>query len=182
MPIQDQLKKAIIQMPQKEKDKLLLRLITKDSTLTDKLFFELIEESSTIPERREAIMARITKISKVIQDLPGWILMDMKNLSGDITYHVKVTKDKQGGLELNLFLLNTFLDKYAEKLRGYSTRTDKIALYIVKKAQTILNGFNKLDEDYHVDYRRDVNLMLKQVYQLCSKNYARQLNLPETWE
>jgi hypothetical protein len=73
MPIQDQLKKAIIQMPQKEKDKLLIRLITKDSTLSDKLFFELIEESATIPERREAIMARITRISKIIQDSPGWI-------------------------------------------------------------------------------------------------------------
>ena len=32
------------------------------------------------------------------------ILMDMRNLSGDITYHVKVTKDKIGALELNIFL------------------------------------------------------------------------------
>lgn len=182
MPIHDQLKKAIIQMPQKEKDKLLLRLITKDTTLTDKLFFELIEDSATIPERREAIMGRISRISKIIQDSPGWILMDMRNLSGDITYHVKVTKDKVGALELNLFLLNTFLDKYADKLRGYSSRTDKVAMYIAKKALTTLNGFNKLDEDYHFDYKRDVNHMLKQVHQLASKMYAKQLELPEVWE
>lgn len=182
MPIHDQLKKAIIQMPQKEKDKLLLRLIAKDSTLTDKLYFELIEESSTIPERRDAISGRITRISNITQDSPGWILMDMRNLSGDITYHVKVTKDKIGGLELNLFLLNTFLKKYADKLRTYSSRTDKCALYIVKKAVTILNGLNKLDEDYHVDYRNDVNHMLQQIYQLSSKMYARQLELPEVWE
>jgi hypothetical protein len=85
-------------------------------------------------------------------------------------------------LELNLFLINTFMDKYADKLRGYSSRTDKCAIYIAKKAQTILNGLNKLDEDYHVDYRNDANLMLRQVHQLCSKMYAKQLNLPEVWE
>ncbi len=98
-------------MPQKEKDKLLLRLITKDSTLTDKLFFELIEDSATIPERREAIMGRITRISKIIQDSPGWILMDMRNLSGDITYHVKVTKDKVGALGTEFIFAEYFSGK-----------------------------------------------------------------------
>jgi len=182
MPIEDQLKKAIIQMPPKEKDKLLIRLITKDKALTDKLYFELIEESSTIQERRESIMSRITRLTKNIQDSPGWILMDMRNLSGDITYHVKVTRDKIGALELNIFLLNTFLTSYADKLKVYTSRTDKCALYIAKKALTILNGLNKLEEDYRVDYVKDTNKMLKLVHQLCSKMYARQLNVPEAWE
>ncbi|MCF2445779.1 hypothetical protein L0657_17595 [Dyadobacter sp. CY345] len=182
MPIEDQLKKAIIQMPPKEKDKLLIRLITKDKALTDKLYFELIEDSSTIPERRESIMARITRLTKYVQDSPGWILMDMRNLSGDITYHVKVTKDKIGALELNIFLLNTFLTSYSDKLKVYTSRTDKCALYIAKKALTILNGLNKLEEDYRVDYKKDTNKMLKLVHQLSSKMYARQLNVPEEWE
>lgn len=182
MPIEDQLKKAIIQMPQKEKDKLLIRLITKDKVLTDKLYFELIEESSTTQERRESIMARITRLTRNVQDSPGWILMDMRNLSGDITYHVKVTKDKIGALELNIFLLNTFLTSYADKLKVYTSRTDKCALYIAKKALTILNGLNKLEEDYRVDYKKETNKMLKLVHRLCSKMYASQLKVPEEWE
>ncbi len=170
-------------MPAKEKDKLLLRLITKDKTLSDRLHFELIEDSSTIPERREDIMATIIRTSnirtsKFNQNTPGWILMDMRNLSGDIAYHVKVTKDKIGGLELNLFLMNTFLEAYPSILKTYSSRADTCALYIAKKAQTILNGLNKLDEDYRVDYLKDANRMLQLVYNLCSKMYARQLELP----
>lgn len=182
MPIEDQLKKAIIQMPQKEKDKLLIRLITKDTTLTDKLYFELIEESSTITERRESIMGRILRLSKHTQDTPGWIMMDLRSLSGDIAYHVKVTKDKLGGLELNIFLLNTFLNQYTDKLRVYSSRSDKCALYIAKKALTIMTALNKLEDDYRVDYKKDTNQMLALVHQLCSKMYARQFNVPEEWE
>jgi len=178
MALPDQLKKAIVQMPVKEKDKLLLRLITKDKTLADRLHFELIEDSSTIPERREDIMATIVRTSKFNQNTPGWILMDMRNLSGDIAYHVKVTKDKIGGLELTLFLLNTFLEKYPDVLKTYSSRADTCALYIAKKAQTVLNNYNKLDEDYQVDYIKDINRMLSLVYSLCSKMYANQLGLP----
>jgi hypothetical protein len=182
MALPDQLKKAIIQMPAKEKDKLLLRLITKDKTLADRLHFELIEDSSTIPERREDIMATIVRTSKFNQNTLGWILMDMRNLSGDIAYHVKVTKDKIGGLELNLFLMNTFLESYPNILKTYSSRADTCALYIAKKAQTILNGLNKLDADYRVDYIKDANRMLQMVFSLCSKMYARQMELPQEIE
>ena len=178
MPIDDQLKKAIIQMPPREKDKLLLRLVAKDSTLTDKLYFELIEESSTLHERRDLIRSRIVRLSKAGKDTPGWILMDMRDLSGDITYHVKVTKDKIGGLELNIFLLNTFMETYEHKLVNFNSRTDKIALYIVKKAQTVLNQLAKLDEDYRFDFLKDANRMLASIYQQSAKIYARQLALP----
>lgn len=182
MALPEQLKKAIIQMPPKEKDKLLLRLITKDKTLSDKLHFELIEDSSTIPERREELMGRIVRTSRSNQNTPGWVLMDMRSLSGDIAYHVKVTKDKIGGIELNLFLLNTFLESYPDVLKTYSSRADTCALYIAKKAQTILNSLEKLDEDYRVDFIKDANRMLKLVYSLCSKMYARQMELPQELE
>ena len=182
MALPDPLKKAIIQMPVKEKDKLLLRLISKDNVLSGRLHFELIEDSATIPERREEIINRIVRTSKFNQNTPGWILMDMRNLSGDISYHVKVTKDKMGAIELNLFLLNTFLASYPDILKTYSSKADTCALYIAKKALTIINGLNKLDEDYKVDYVKDANTMLKHVFSLCSKMYARQLGVPEHWE
>ena len=182
MALPDQLKKAIIQMPAKEKDKLLLRLITKDKTLSDRLHFELIEDSATIPERRDEIAGRITRTSKSNQNTPGWVLMDMRNLSGDISYHVKVTKDKIGSIELNLFLMNTFMEEYANILKTYSSRADTCALYLAKKAQVILNAFNKLDEDYRVDYIKDTNRMLASLHTLCSKMYARQMEIPKELE
>lgn len=168
-------------MSVKEKDKLLLRLIAKDTTLTDRLNFELIEESSTIDERKEEIKSRIERASRH-QDTPGWLLMDMRNLSGEINYHIKVTKDKMGGIELNLFLLLTFIEKNENLLSKYSSRSDTCALYIAKKANTILNALNKLDADYLTDFLSDANKMLQYVHRICSKVYARQLELPESLE
>ena len=179
MPIQDQLKKAIIQMMPKEKDKLLIRLIAKDKALSDRLYFELIEGSTTIPERRDDIASQILHSSTMAMDSPAWIMMEMKSNSGTIAYHVKITRDKLGAIELNLLLLNTFLNRFADKLEKYSSRSDKCALYIAKKALTIVNGLGKLDEDYQFDFRNDANNMLKLVHSLCSKMYARQLNIPE---
>ncbi|CAG5011478.1 hypothetical protein DYBT9275_04958 [Dyadobacter sp. CECT 9275] len=182
MALPESLKKAIIQMPVKEKDKLLIRLVGKDAVLVDKLYFELIEDSATIPERREEIITRIERVAGYNQDTPGWILMDMRSLSGDISYHVKVTKDKIGAIELNLHLLLSFMERHQEILHNYSSRSDTCALYIAKKAQTIINGLAKLDADYRTDYLKDTNRMLMLVHTLCSRMYARQLELPSELE
>lgn len=181
MAIPDPLKKAIVLMPAKEKDKLLLRLVGKDSNLIDRLNFELLEGSETLLERREAVRNRILKIAGMSQYSPGWIMMDMRSLSGDITQHVKITKDKYGEIELNIQLLTTFLEKQADQLRKYSSRSDKCAMYIAKKTQAILKLLTKLDEDYYVDFESDVNKLLGYVHSMCSKPYAQELNLPHEW-
>ena len=110
MAISKDLKEAIVMMPQKEKDKTLLRLIAKDEILMLRLEFELLELGETLQSRRDEIRTRILKIAKMKHDTPGWMMMDMRSLSGDIGQHVKITKDKYGDIELNLFMLNTFFD------------------------------------------------------------------------
>ena len=167
MALPDPLKKAIVQMAPSEKDKLLLRLVTKDSLLVDRLHFELIEDSNTLPERRDVIRERI--------------MMDMRSLSGDITHHVKITKDKYGEIELNLLMLNAFFEHHAEQLRHYTSRSDKCALYMAKKTQTVLKLLTKLDEDYFVDFVDGVNQLLGYVHTMCSHPYARQMDLPKQW-
>ena len=181
MALTKALKQAIVQMPEKEKDKLLLRLVNKDKILMERLNFELIEDGSTLPERREAIRARIAKVAQMSQHSPGWIMMDMRSLSGDITHHLKVTRDKYGEIELNTALLNDFFDNHPKQLQNYSSRSDKCALYIAKKTQTILKLLTKLDEDYYVDFRESVNKLLRYVHSKCSQHYARQMDLPKEW-
>jgi hypothetical protein len=178
MAIPELLKKAIVQMVPKEKDKLLLRLITKDPALCDKLYFELIEERSTIVERREMIAAQIEDSAQMPINTPGWVMMEMKSLSGAISYHVKITKDKLGAIELNLLLMNTFLDSFSDVLQKYTSRSDKCALYIAKKALTLISGLNKLDDDFRFDFVVDTNQMLQKVNECSAKNYARQLGVP----
>ncbi|WP_373514000.1 hypothetical protein [Persicitalea sp.] len=181
MALSASLKKAILQMPEKEKDKLLLRLVNKDKVLVDRLHFELIEDGSTLPERREAIRTRIAKVAQMSQHSPGWIMMDMRSLSGDITHHVKITKDKYGETELNIALLNDFFDNHSKQLRNYSSRADKCALYIAKKTQTILKLLSKLDEDYYVDFGESMEKLLGYVHSMCSQRYAAQMDLPREW-
>ncbi|GAB2802064.1 hypothetical protein GCM10027275_55430 [Rhabdobacter roseus] len=181
MALPDSLKKAIIQLPPKEKDKLLLRLVVKDKVLTDRLLFELIEESATVDDRREAIRRTIARVADMTHNSPGWIMMDMRSLSGDIAYHVKVTKDKYGEIDLNLFMLNAFFAQQADQLRHHTSRSDKCALYMAKKAQTILNRLTKLDTDYYVDFESGVNQLLQQLHTMCTQSYARQLQLPKAW-
>jgi hypothetical protein len=181
MAIPDPLKKEILHMLPREKDKLLLRLINKDRALVDRLYFELIEGSATLSERRDALRHSIDKAARMKYSSSGWILTEMRSLSGDIAYHVKITRDKYGEADLNVYLLNAFLEHQADQLRTYSSRTDKCALYMAKKAQTALNRLAKLNPDYYVDFEREVNALLQRIYTLCTQYYARQLNLPKYW-
>tara|TARA_R110002124_G_scaffold195642_2_gene362698 strand:+ start:1038 stop:1589 length:552 start_codon:yes stop_codon:yes gene_type:complete len=182
MALPDSLKKAIVNMPVKEKDKLLLRLIQKEPILVERLHYELIEEESTLVERREELSTKIKRMAAYKQDTPGWLMMDLRSLSGDITHHVKITKDKIAALEQNLLMMVHFMQNHQDMLRTYSSRSDTCALYLAKKANTILNAFNKLDEDYRFDYLSDINEMLRLLHSLCSKTYARQLDIPEGLE
>ena len=182
MPIDKELKKAIVQMPAHEKDKLLLRLVTKDTLLTDKLYFELIEESQTTLERREALQSRIVKIARIQETSAGWLMMEMRSLSGEITYHVKITKDKYGEAELNLLLLNSFFEYHQHSvLKQYNSLTDKCALYMAKKGASILKMLAKLPEDFHVDFATEVARMLDFQHRLCTRVYSRELGLPTEW-
>lgn len=182
MPALDpDLKKAIVRMPIAEKDKLLLRLIAKDATLTEKLHFELVEEGKTTDERRDLIRQFIDRTATLHADTAGWLMMDMRTVSGYISRHLKVTKDKYGEVELMLYMLNTFYDHNAHLLRSYNSRTDKAAEYIAKRTDQVLKKVAKLDSDYHIEFADDINKLLRWVYQNAPMHYARQLRLPTEW-
>lgn len=104
-----ELEKAVLSLPAKEKDKLLIRLIGKNELLIQQLYFQLLEDESDLPHKRAEIKNQILKVSKMYHDTAGWMMMDMRELNGRITNHIKITKDKYGEIELTLFLLNTFL-------------------------------------------------------------------------
>jgi hypothetical protein len=183
MPTLDsELKKAIVRMPVGEKDKLLLRLVAKDATLTEKLQFELVEEGSTVEERRELIRQFIRRTANLGQDSAGWVMMDMRTVSGYITRHLKVTKDKYGEVELMLLMLNTFYEHNAHLLQKYNSRTDKAAEYIAKRAEQALKKVAKLDPDYHIEFADDINKLLGWVNYAAPAQYARQLGLPKEWQ
>ena len=180
--IEPDLKKAIVRMPAGEKDKLLLRLVAKDVVLTERLQFELVEEGRTIDERRGLIRDFIDRTARLHADTPGWLMMDMRTVSGYITRHIKVTKDKYGEVELMLYMLNTFYDHNAHLLQKYNSKSDSAAEYIAKRSDMILKKVAKLDPDYFIEFNEGINKLLGWIHRTAPAHYARQLGLPGEWQ
>jgi len=153
-------KKAVSQMPDKDKDKLLFRLLAKEPALVEKLAFELMEGGETTEERRADIQRDIEKHLKLYQQYfytPGYLLMELRSISGEITRHVKTTKDKYGEVQLNLFMLNKCLELFNEKVIPFdSMRSRTFDEYVVKRTLKIYDLLGKLHEDYVADFKTDL--------------------------
>ena len=177
-----ELEKAILSLPLKEKDKLLIKLISKSDLLIQQLNFRLLEDESDLPARREEIKKKIASVSTMFHNTAGWMMMDMRELNSKIATHVKVTKDKYGEVELTLFLLNAFFDNQLKNLEKYNSKSDTIALYIAKRTEFLLKKLPKLHEDYYIEFDKDINKLLERVHTYAPSYYAKQMNLPKTWE
>ena len=91
-------KTAIHNLSDLEKDKLILRLLRKDLALANRLYFELVD-TETVEQKREQLAKIISKKIKHANERfysVGYLLMDIRYISGDINEHVKITKDKFG--------------------------------------------------------------------------------------
>src|SRR5690606_19015249 len=106
----------ILDLPIKEKEKLLIRLIRKDKTLINQLHFQLLEDESDLHKRRETALSNIDAAINHIETVkhnryynPRKLLLDLRMISGYVNSHFLITKDKSGEIELRLhILLETF--------------------------------------------------------------------------
>ncbi len=171
---------AISHLPSTEKDKLILRLLKKDIILANRLQFELvdngnIEERRTIIEKH--IMNNVARITERFYRI-SYLNKDVRYLSGDITEHVKITKDKYGDASLNLLLLievlrqnkdNILTAKPPIKLRKFSTA-------IIARVFKVLLLINKMDEDLLLDFKGNLAILgdliadNKQIMNIAIKN------------
>lgn len=134
-------KEALSYLPSKEKDKLIIRLLKKDTTLANRLYFELLD-SRSVDEKRfdmeKRIKKRIHSFSKY-ESSPGYLMMDLRDISGEITEHVKIAKDKFGEVSLNLLMLNeTLAIQNASILKYTQGKARKFCIYIIARSFKIL--------------------------------------------
>ena len=157
-----ELKKAISGLSHKEKDKLLFRLIAKDSLLVRKLTFELLESEAGITkeDKRATIEeALLDLLNKEDFYSPGYLLSDLRHISGEITRHVRTTKDKYGDIYLNFVMLNTAFRLHGDRIRTFTSQKTKSVKetrsfndYVVKRALRLLKQLAKLHEDHILDF------------------------------
>ena len=168
MKFSKEFKEAIGHLPDHEKDKLLFRLLKKDPILVKRLEFELLGENS-LEERREEMQKFIVdQVDFMTTNYysPGYLNMDIRFLSGYITEHVKVTKDKFGEASLNLLMLIKVLEKNKTNITKHSpAKTKKLVLALISRAFKIITLINKLHEDLYIEFENDLNQLGKLMLQ-----------------
>jgi hypothetical protein len=177
-----ELKEAILNMPQKEKDKLLLRLLVKDALLVAKLEHELLKDES---DTQAIFLKKEADIKRYVgkEDSPGLLLMTFRYINGDITRYEKITKDKLGAIKLTLFMLNSGLSSNMAKLKVTQYEGYTLATYVVARASSILNKLAKTHEDYYIEVEEQVNLMLRHIYEFPqAAKMAQEAGLPKRWD
>lgn len=178
------LKLEIKSLPEKEKDKLLLRLIAKDKVLTEHLHFKLLENEQDLILRQEQLL---NNIDKEIADLTASrklnskeTLVKLRKLNGSINHHFKVTKDLNSEVELRIHLLNHIPIGFDESVFSSLYKfNEKLTVYFVKTTVSLLNKYNKMHEDLQFDLKASLNILLNKVYSNKTAVIAKTLDLPE---
>jgi ribosomal protein S15P/S13E len=183
MTLDKEFKEAVLALPTKEKDKLLLKLIAKNETLVRQLEFELLEFGESIELRKNAIKIQIDRVYKMNHMSPGWLMMDMRSLNSLVTDHVKITKDKYGEVELTLYLLVEMFKNQEEHVQ--KNKRDKaftLGEYVAKRTEFILKKIVKLHPDIQFDFYKDLNFLLENINISVVKNHALELGIPNAFE
>jgi hypothetical protein len=194
MKFSKEFKEAISHLPDKEKDKLLLRLLKKDLGLANRLEFELLSDLSIGDKREEVKKQILQKAAKTAQYFHsvGYLNMDVRELSGMISEHVYTTKDKFGEVYLNLIMINEILSVNQQHLSDFSRNSSARKFYtaVIARAFKILILISKLHEDFHVELEDELNrfgnligdnpnLMDTAIFNGLDVNWLLQFRIPE---
>ena len=181
-----ELKREILGLPQKEKDKLLLRLVGKDKVLTEHLHFLLLEGESDLIMRVEVLKKHIVAISEKMHENgksdAKETLSALRKLATQVNHNFRVTRAAFEDVELRLFLLleisTTFKYKFFGSRRDYEQVFYKFYLTFVG---ITLNKYQKLHEDLQFDLKEDLNKLLKKIYSGKMSAEAKELKLPASF-
>lgn len=193
MNFDPEFKKALQLLPAEEKDKLILRLLKHDLQLANKLRFELVD-TDTVEEKREQLKSHIIKRIQLATERyfsAGYLLMDVREISGQINEHVAITKDRLGEISLNCTLLRHLLEMNNERIAAEKPgKAYTLCIYIVARIFKILMLIQKQHEDLHLEFRDDIeaignllgnnhNLMKMAINNGLDANWLIRFSIPE---
>lgn len=181
------LKIAVLNLPLKEKDKLLMRLISKDKMLIKQLHFQLLEDEVDLEER-------IIKLRDELQQLfdnGGFHVFNAANLnnftglnklvkqaSGMVNEHEKVTKDKVSEVEFRIFILEQAITNYpALYVSSFQSSAHKLHKYIAGRIKHALGKYHKIHEDYQFEYREHFQHILDLSEASALKEHIKALHI-----
>ena len=171
-----ELKKEVSQLSSKEKDRLLFRLLPTNTKLVHQLEYKLVEQESTLEMRiddlREDIQRYIDKYPKNYYS-PLYLRGEMREMSGRISYHVAVTKDKISEIDFNLMMLNGIIGANISKLQSSNWYScEKFNDYVVKRAIKLVKLINALHEDYKLEYADEMSTLADHIESIESMGFV----------
>lgn len=174
------LKAAIIDLPCKEKDKLLLRLIAKDKVLTEHLHYKLLEDESDLEDRKERIKKEIEDQLPELKKLNAKdATVKIRKMITSVNHFYKVTKDTFGEVELKIFILNIIPIDYRGKIFAYRDFALLFSVFYLKTVTVTINKFKKLHEDLQFDLSENLNQLLHKIYTSKLAGAAESTGLPK---
>ena len=167
-----ELKEAIIELSQKEKDKLLIRLINKDQMLIKQMHYKLLENDDDLRTRTAELNDRIIESFKILEkqiaranDIKKYDVMNVhiRQLSGMVNEHASITKDKVSELELRLEIIyQCFYNFSTLYFLDYPNKSaDKHFDYITARINSILAIYDKLHPDLQFDNKEKLLFILE---------------------
>ena len=173
------LRRALCQLPQREKDQLLARLVAQDAVLTEQLAYRLLEGPDALATRRAALRAQVDDPVRGFHQTPNDLLVILRQLQARLAYHAKITEDVFGEVELSWRLLaNVFRHQSAvtERLHG---PTQPLLAHLARRTHEALKQTARLHEDYHVELAGTANEVLMALWKSGAAPLARELGLPK---
>lgn len=162
-----ELKEAILQLSPREKDKLLIRLIGKDKMLMKQLHFQLLENEDDLSRRIESLREQLSDMihphSTGIKNAGTFsnyraLTTLLRQQSGMINEHEKVTKDKFSEVEFRLLIIQNAFKNYPVLFeKSPIAVSDKLHRYVIARLKSTLSKYDKLHEDLQFDLSESYN-------------------------
>jgi hypothetical protein len=184
--ITKELERAILEMPQKEKDKILLRLIDKNAILVEQLHYRLLEDDGfDLQVRKDKARASIRYYAGLgSSKYPKFVLKHLRAANSAITHFKRITGDKVGEIELYLELLTAALNTHTFILSYtlYHPEFDAIRMYLCNKLANVLKLIDKVHEDYRIEFAKSMDEVLEKMQADGMKKITKEFNFPTDFE
>jgi len=175
------LRKALFNLPQREKDQLLARLVAQDTVLTEQLAYRLLEGPDALEERRQRLREQVDDPVRGYHPTPNDLLVILRQLQARLAYHAKITEDAFGETELSIRLLRNVFRHQPEAVARLHGPTQPLLQHLARRTHEALKQTHKLHDDYHVELADDVNALLAELYQSAAAPLARELGVPKVF-
>jgi hypothetical protein len=172
------LRKALLALPQKEKDQLLVRLVAQDAVLVEQLTFRLLEEDDALETRRQRLRTQVDDPVRGYHQTPNDLLHIVRQLQARLSYHAKITGDTLGEIELTLRLLANIFRHQPEAVARLHGPTQPLLQHLARRSHEVLRQTAKLHPDYLVELEPTLNEVLGLLYASAAAPLARELGVP----